>query len=456
VRTEGLRAWPRRAFGSVRLRITLAATIVFGVAFGIAAVVLVDSVRSSLENDVRHDGAVTVAGVTRQLEAGETPDHLSLSGHPPSVFVEVRDGSGHIVFATNGPGLSAPPSLTPGGVGGGSVSGSITGDQFVTSRQVTTPHGSLTVVATSPLDSVRRSVDTLVGVLAIGAPLLVVAVGLVVWFLVGRALRPVDSIRSEVEAISHGTLHRRVPVPRSRDEIARLAGTMNEMLDRLDRSARRQREFVSDASHELRSPVASIRTTVEVALHHPELADWGAVVSDVRADNLRMQHVVEELLDLARIDEDAPTGTAPDAETIELADVVTTELDALDPGSVDVTVAARAAPVLARRSELRLVVRNLLSNACRHARRSVHVSVERDADRGVQLVVDDDGPGVPPVERDRVFDRFARLDEGRSRDEGGVGLGLAIVRAVAQRRGWTVEIADAPAGGARFTVTLPE
>src|SRR5262249_60810872 len=122
--------------------------------------------------------------------------------------------------------------------------------------------------------------------------------------LVGRALRPVDSIRSEVEAISHGTLHRRVPVPRARDEIARLAGTMNEMLDRLDRSARRQREFVSDASHELKSPVASIRTAVEVALHRPDQCDWAAVVADVQADNLRMQHVVEELLDLARIDEE--------------------------------------------------------------------------------------------------------------------------------------------------------
>jgi signal transduction histidine kinase len=233
---------------------------------------------------------------------------------------------------------------------------------------------------------------------------------------------------------------------------------MNEMLDRLDHSARRQREFVSDASHELRSPVASIRTAVEVALHHPDRADWPAVVADVQADNLRMQHVVDELLDLARIDEDAPVGPAPGAEPVDLGAVVAGEVDALDTAAVDVALTLRPATVVARRSELALVIRNLLTNACRHARHAVRVTVEQDGpDAGapVVLVVEDDGPGIPPGERDRVFERFTRLDEARSRDDGGVGLGLAIVRALALRRGWTVEIADAPGGGARVTVAVP-
>jgi HAMP domain-containing protein len=299
VRAEGARAARARsafarAFGSVRIRITLAAAVVFGLAFGIAAVVLVDSVRSSLEDDVRHDSAVAVAGVTRQLAAGEAPDQLTVAGRSAGVFIEVRDGTGHVLFPAGGPGPGGPVTtpLDPGTASVAEAGGQAGGDLLVTSRQVPTSSGKLTVVGTSPLDGVRRSVDALVDVLTVGAPALVLAVGLLVWFLVGRALRPVDSIRSEVEAISHGTLHRRVPVPRARDEIARLAGTMNEMLDRLDRSARRQREFVSDASHELKSPVASIRTAVEVALHRPDRADWPAVVADVQADNLRMQHVV--------------------------------------------------------------------------------------------------------------------------------------------------------------------
>ncbi|HZP30141.1 MAG TPA: HAMP domain-containing sensor histidine kinase [Acidimicrobiia bacterium] len=482
-RAERVRSALARAVGSVRLRITIAAAVVFAVAFGVAAVVLVDSVRSSLEDDVKHDGAVAVARVTRQLQAGEKPEQLSVVGQA-GVFVEVRDGAGHVLYATSGPAAS-PPALgdppatsvngagdpppggaasgstnTPGGnVGGGDGTGVVTAgrvgsDTFVTTQQIATPKGKLTVVASSPLDGVRRSVDTLVSVLLWGTPFLVLAVGLLVWFLVGRALRPVDSIRSEVEVISHGTLHRRVPVPRARDEIARLAATMNEMLDRLDRSARRQREFVSDASHELRSPVASIRAAVEVALHHPELADWPAVVADVHTDNLRMQHVVDELLDLARIDEDGPVGPAPDAEPVEVGDVVAAEVDAID-APIAVTLAAEPATVVARRSELALVVRNLLNNACRHARHAVRVSVDGVPGDATRLVVDDDGPGIPPAERTRVFERFARLDEARTRDDGGVGLGLAIVRALADRRGWTVAVGDAPGGGARVTVTLP-
>ena len=467
-----------RRLGSVRLRIALAAAVVFGIAFGLAAVLLVDSVRSSLESDLRHDGAVAVAGVTRQLAAGEAPDHLELAGRPAFVSLQVSDPSGSVVYKTYGAGVQAPftlpvpaPSAERGGVSlstGGATGAAGTNDVFtaplggdrilVTRQQVATPHGAFTVVATSSLDSVRRSVDTLVSVLVWGIPFLVLTVGLLVWFLVGRALRPVDSIRAEVEEISHGTLHRRVPVPKAGDEISRLAGTMNEMLDRLDRSARRQREFVSDASHELRSPVASIRTAVEVALHHPESADWPSVVSDVQVDNLRMQHVVDELLDLARIDEDAP---APTDGVVDLADVVREEVRSLDGSTARVTVDAVPASVGGRRSEVALVVRNLLSNACRHARTAVEVTVATDSAAGaghggaVRLLVDDDGPGIPPDDRERVFERFARLDEARTRQHGGIGLGLAIVRAVAQRSGWTVAIDESPAGGARVVIGMP-
>jgi signal transduction histidine kinase len=274
-------------------------------------------------------------------------------------------------------------------------------------------------------------------------------VATVAWGVMGRALRPVEALRREVAAIAGDSLERRVPRPGGNDEIARLADTMNDMLARLEASARRQRRFVADASHELRSPLASARTQVEVALRHLGRADAEAVLRGVLAEHDRLDRLTDDLLRLARLEEGAPRATAP----VDLEEIVARETVRLAGVAVD-DRRVLAGRVTGDHQQLTSVVRNLLDNAARHARQRVAVSLGPDADR-VHLLVDDDGPGVPHADRDRIFERFARLDQARDRSRGGNGLGLAIVRSVVVNHGGTVSVEDAPLGGARFRVTLP-
>jgi signal transduction histidine kinase len=279
--------------------------------------------------------------------------------------------------------------------------------------------------------------------LRLGIPLVVALVAVVAWYLTGRALRPVETIRSQVESISATTLDRRVPVPSSHDEVARLASTMNAMLDRLHHARDRERQFIADASHELRSPLASLRAQLETDPEHEP-------TDGTRADLDRLQHVIDDLVDLARA-ADAPLAD----DEVDLDAVVLGEVAAVRDDDVTVDVSAvhpvkvtGSAPALGR------LTRNLLDNAVRHADGRVAVALSNGG-ATVRLTVDDDGDGVAVADRQRVFDRFARLDDGRARSDGGVGLGLAVVKATAERHGGTVTCEQSPLGGARFEVTLP-
>jgi signal transduction histidine kinase len=315
-------------------------------------------------------------------------------------------------------------------------------------RIVETATGTITLVAERSLDEVDRSVDSVTRVLILGVPMLIALVAALTWWLAGRALRPVEAIRAEAAAITASTMHRRVPEPGTDDEIGRLAHTMNSMLDRLEDSALRQRRFVSDASHELRSPVASIRTQLEVALRRPD-ADWPAVATKVLAEDDRLEQAVSELLELARAEE----GAALEAADVDLDEIVLDEVRRGYRVPID-TSRVSAGRVRGSATQLARAVRNLLDNAARHATHHVVVHLGRTGDV-VVLTVDDDGPGVPRSDRERVFERFTRLDEGRARDAGGVGLGLPMVRAIVERHSGTVVIDDAPTGGARVVVRLP-
>jgi signal transduction histidine kinase len=320
------------------------------------------------------------------------------------------------------------------------------------SREVSTPSGTYTIEAAAPVDEVRRSIDAVRSALWWALPALIAVVAGVAWVLVGRALRPVEAIRAEVESIGGATMHRRVSEPRSRDEVGRLARTMNAMLARLEASARRQRQFVSDASHELRSPVAAIRADVEVAELEGASADWPAVASSVLREEARLERLIDDLLVLAAADEGGMPArrVAPVDVTALVAD------DASRARRVPVEVEAGPAPalVVGDSAQLRRVVGNLVDNAARHARSRVAVGVSEHAGV-VQVRVDDDGTGIAPADRARVFERFARLDEGRARDQGGTGLGLAVVHSLVTRHGGTVGVGDSPAGGARLVVDLP-
>ena len=269
-------------------------------------------------------------------------------------------------------------------------------------------------------------------------PLVLVALAAVAWRVVGSTLRPVEELRSQAERISGTGRTERLRVPAADDEVHALAVTLNQMLDRLAAGRARQRSFVADAAHELRSPLASIRTQLEVA---ERLGEGGQLPAELLVDVERLSRLVEDLLLLARADADTrgPARMLPVEVGALLAEVAERT-----PGRVPVAV--RPGPpvtVLADPEELRRVVQNLLDNAVRHAGTAVELAVVA-ADGRVRLAVLDDGPGLPAQERERVFERFTRLDDARSRDVGGTGLGLPIARELAARAGGTVRLEDAP------------
>lgn len=486
---------PARWWRSVRVRVTAGATIVFAVAFIGAAVLLVNRVNHSLEEKAAADSTANAAFIRQQLEAG-TPVEEVLRTLPNPTGADVRDRSGRVLAVipdrdAGGAGAVAPvPALPPpelvAGAGPG-AGASFTepvivtetgasragggGDVMVVRSEAATPNGPLLITTSSPLDAVRDSVNALTQVLVLGTPLLVALLGLVIWFFVGRALQPVDTMRAEVEEITHSTLHRRILPAGANDELDRLAHTMNSMLDRLEVAADRQSQFVSDASHELKTPLATIRTSIEVALRDPARADWTAIGQRVLAADAQMEDLVTDLLDLARLDELEEGDRTAERVPVDLEELVVDRVrENATSATIDVT-AIVAGRVCGDRRGLDRLVRNLVTNATTHAKAQVRIGLE-ERDGWVELVVDDDGPGVDAADRDRIFARFTRLEASRVKARSAVpgagggpkarpvrktstGLGLAIVKAVVDGHGGTIAVGDAPLGGARFTVRLP-
>ena len=489
------------AWWSLRVRTTLAAAVVTAVAVALAGWLLLRSIEDTQLAHVRDVAEDQVAEVSRRLEEGVPPqaavDATVQAGNGPVTLVQVLD--------ENGTNVAAGPIVEAGGQRGAVAIMGEAGDVFTVpvppggttrsdeegagtvregsgtappgahldvrtlspsvistrpleriSREVDAPDGHYTVWAAAPVDEIQRSVNAVRGALWMVLPALVALVALAAWWLVGRALHPVEAIRAQVDEISGTTIHRRVPEPASQDEIGRLARTMNAMLGRLEAASTRQRQFVSDASHELRSPVTAIRADLEVALTEGGRADWPAVATAVLAEESRLEALLADLLILAAGDE-APLPAA--SATVDLAALARSE--ARRPHAVPVTVEGGrngTATVAGRGEQLARVVTNLVDNAARHARTKVTVTVARAATPAgdcVRLTVDDDGPGIPAADRERVFERFTRLDDARARDEGGTGLGLAVVRSIAERHRGTAHIEAGPLGGARVVVDLP-
>lgn len=434
--------WERvkHGLGSVRLRITLAAAGLVAVGLAAAAFGLVRSVHASLLSGIESTNRDQLAMVARQLEAGRAPGQVNFPADPgaggaPSMFLVAPDGT-IVTFGVAQ--VPVPRESLP------SFNESVRAQQRVATQQ-----GESTLIAERSIGDVNRTVHSITEDLLIGVPLLVLAIALLAWYLTGRALRPVEAIRSEAASITGSTIHRRVPEPTTSDEVGRLAHTMNAMLDRLEESSTRQRQFVADASHELRSPVAAIRAQLEVALRRGDEADWPRVARRVLDEDQRLEGAVGELLELARVEEEAPANPVE----VDVDDLVLEETTRVRPVPID-TSRVSGGRVLGDPRQLSRLVRNLLDNASSHARSRAAVAVST-GEGEVSFVVDDDGPGIPVADRDRVFDRFTRLDEGRGRAGGGAGLGLAMVRAIAEGHGGSVQIDDAPLGGARFVVRLP-
>ncbi len=441
---------------TVRVRITFGVAVVFALALAGASTFLLTRQRAALTDDIETTIRLRADDLVAALEGGSLPSSIAIPFEDAS-FVQIVDATGAVVRSS--PNIEGEPAVATFHPGGSRTAARtlhdlpIGDDPFrVVAERAGTGAMDFTVYVGGSLEPVDDAVRNLLVALALGAPALLAVVIALTWVAVDRALRPVEQIRAEVDSINESELHRRVPQPPGGDEIARLAITMNNMLACLEDAAARNRRFLADASHELRSPLAGIRSQLEVDLAHPDRANWQTTERDVLDETLHMQRLVDDLLTLADLDEPS---TPPRHDLLDLDELVISEVRRLRTrGKVTIDARnVRAAQTTGDAASLGRAVRNLLDNAERHATEMVTVSVVEN-DSEIRIVVSDDGSGVPAGDRERIFQRFARSDESRSRDGGGRGLGLAIARDIVAAHGGTLGLEDS-AGGAAFVISLP-
>jgi signal transduction histidine kinase len=335
------------------------------------------------------------------------------------------------------------------GVGVGSSADT---DMRISARTVDTPNGRFTVLVAGGVEAVESTMTTAALLLLAAAPIVVAVAAAATYRLVRRSLRSVDAMRAQVAAITTSDLAERVPVPPSRDEMSALAVTMNDMLARIEAGHAAQRQFVGDASHELRSPLTAIIAALDVAVAHPELLDLELAKDTLVPEAQRMRTLIEDLLLLAHADE---RELASHREQVRLDDIASGEVARLRRTCAHtVRISAEPVELSGDGPALSRVIRNLLDNAARHAASRVDVTVTSRGDHAV-LSVADDGPGIPPADRLRVFDRFVRLDSARSRGSGGTGLGLSIAAEIVTAHGGNIAVSDRLGGGNVVTVQLP-
>jgi signal transduction histidine kinase len=431
------------------LRATLAAVVVVAVATCVGAALLLVVLRALLTNEIADAAQTRAAQIAATLRLDRPRAALAVGDLEDDVVqLVLPDGT---VEAASAKAAGQRPLVWPPRTSPIEIVGPVGAEPMVLVAH--NVDGVRVLLVGRTVDSRDDALLFVTELLAGGLPVLLVVVAVLTWILVGRALRPVEAIRREVDEISSAALDRRVPEPPGRDEIARLSRTMNRMLDRLEHAQVRQRRFASDASHELRSPVAAIRQYAEVALAHPERTSVPELARTVLDEDLRVQHVVEDLLLLARVDEHS---LRLRTEPLDLDDLVFDEARRLREATelrVD-TTAVSAGRVGGDAAALRRVLRNLGENAARHARSKVTFALA-ETPTGVVLTVDDDGPGIPAGERERVLERFVRLDNARDRDKGGSGLGLAIVAELVAAHAGALHVEESPDGGARLRLTFP-
>ncbi|MET8910412.1 HAMP domain-containing sensor histidine kinase [Micromonospora sp. NPDC004551] len=462
------------------LRSRLLALGVLGlvVGFALGGALLLGALGWTLQRSVDDEALRTADAVALLATEDALPDPLPVAGG--QLRVQVVDGQGRIRAASIDADRLVPmlgaDQLRAGQrqrlvVDGRRVG--LTGPVRVVTVPAGTPDEPLTVLVAKSMSDVRHSLHVVRNLLLVGFPLLVAGLAVVAWRVVGATLRPVEALRSGAAEITGRAGAERLPVPAGRDEIQRLAVTLNDMLDRLAASRDRQRAFVADAAHELRSPVTNMRTELEVARRLGAGTDWPAVAENLLADTERLTRLVDDLLLLARLDEQAARPDRPAPRAVGPVEL----------GELLCGVAARYPSPPLRHDpppgplwtegdpgELRRVLVNLVENALRYAHGEVRLAVtgphldppvprQRGGGAYHLVTVTDDGPGIPAADRERVFARFTRLDDARARDAGGAGLGLAIVRELVRRAGGAVDLADAApeasAPGLRVTVRLP-
>ncbi|HEX4813124.1 MAG TPA: ATP-binding protein [Nonomuraea sp.] len=442
---------------SIRARLTVIATLVAALVFTATSTITLVTVPSNLRGLVQTRVELAVRRVAAQAGAEQLPAVLEPASHVH--FLQVVAADGRVVAATpelrGHPPLSSPRPGTPGKIYETELTMPATpgregGQYLVMALLVNTPSGPVTVYGASSLVDVNRALVWLHLLVFLGTPLVLVSVGATTWAVVGHALRPVERIRAELAEITGRDLSRRVPVPDTGDEITDLAATTNHTLDRLERSVETQRRFVADASHELRSPISAMRAQLEVATAYPDETDWPATGARALAAADRLTGIIDELLMLARLD----AGAVPQRRVVDLCRMAEDQVRRRGSARVPIVLdPCDPAPVYGSPLQLDRLLTNLLDNATRHAATRIDVSVTVRGDK-VVMTVTDDGDGIPPQDRERVFERFTRLENARVKDKGGSGLGLPLSREIAHAHHGTLTVAD-HWPGARFVTVLP-
>jgi len=437
------------------VRLASVATLILGVALLAGGAAFRSALRTQQRNEISEAARQRIAILTQMVESGTIPERLPSARDSP-LFAQIVSPAGLVIASTtNVDDMQVMVDLAQWKPSPDLQEGTEMVDRaecriFVLG--VDTATGRFGVVVASPLRASEENMQTLTNQMVAIAPAVLVFSALLFWLLARRALKPVETLRAEVDAISATELHRRVSMPAANDEVGRLARTMNSLLGRLDEANIRQARFVSDASHELRSPLAGIRTKVEVGLRNPDQTDWVPLARGVLNDSARMERLTTNLLFLAR-SEGAPSAPFTD---VDLDDLVMEEVATLRMRT-EVTISTGGVSggrVSGEPDQLRRVVINLLDNAVRYARSTVKCIVKQ-TDGGVVIEIHDDGPGIPRDQRDRIFERFTRIDEDRSREQGGAGLGLAIVADIVRVHNATIVVSDAQPHGTVMRIEFP-
>jgi signal transduction histidine kinase len=474
--------------------VTIGALVVVALALVGLGVGIISLVRDGMVRTVETTALAQARSVGTLAEAGQLPTVLEVDSLDRTVL-QVVSADGRVLTSSaqlTGLGPITGSLAVASGESARTIRLVLPGAEPVLYRVATvvteTPSGPVLVHAGSSLADSDSSLTSLTSLMLAGLVAALVVVGAVTWFVVRRALQPVEEIRSEVDQITSTDLGRRVPVPGYGDEVTRLAATMNRMLDRLQGAVEQQRQLVADVSHEVRSPIASLRTQLEVALAHPGLTDWPELAEDLLEDTDRLQGLATDLLLLARLDAGEQVATEP----VDLGDLVREVADRSSRGRVH--AAEAPAPSTSRpttpsislaitdgivvsgnRSQLARVVGNLLDNARRHAADAIRVTVTtrsaaaspdkaghtrsgltRGASSAAYGLVEvcNDGEPIPEKDHERIFERFVRLDDARARDLGGTGLGLPIARQLARAHGGELRVST-DSGATCFVLTVP-
>jgi signal transduction histidine kinase len=452
---------PRRArlrprLRTLRARVTIVASIAITAAvalgFLLLSVLQVQATRGTVDGQLR----TYITQIEQSGQNGRWPAPLPPSTLDASAEAQVLDAHGHVLAATRT--LAGLPAvyLLPAGatqpVRQKAADGVVpTGVQAVATR-ATVDGRPVTIIAGTSTELLEQVTTEFAARLLLAIPVVLILAGLAVWLIVGRALRPVEHLRRAVTEITSADLSRRVPEPGTADEIGHLAHTMNDMLGRLDDSARRQRRFVADASHELRTPLAAIRTTLDVGLAYPDRAPWPVIAERAVQQSVRLEELIQQLLLLAKADEGQLSARR---EAVDLAAVLTATVAHLPAHQVEAELrAGTSLAVTGDAGHLERLFRNIIENALRYAASRVVITATASG-QVARVQIDDDGPGIPAADRSRVFDRFVRLDSSRERGTGTTGLGLAIAREIVLAHHGEITLEERPGGGTRAVVTLP-